>query len=433
MKNVACQKRKMSTTVQPVFCVPSTPSSPPTYSSVLTRPAPTSPQPKTPEKIPENYFKNYNSEFPLVNPNGTFTLFNWKNTKSSLKHKPFIGRTPPDTNSPNTLFIDRKSNPRISDNDLLSFFRKDLLGIAFDPANLFLQLTFKDAETFNHYLSLPNIKINDKEIHLTPPKSFPKSSLVIHLHGLPIQQSVTISSAINQALSPYCEIKEVAPVLLKDTELLTPKWDAVVTPISGKQIPIHLQILNSSIALTWSDSSPICLRCHNTSHKNQDCPLRPAPRPRPSRTYAAQNISNTNSHFHQNKSTPNIDPSANHTLDKSQTTENTQLQSSNPDVDMTDNNNPNDFISTNTSLQNSMHAPPISMDTSAANDNASSTHTNKNEDSTITDNSNDSPMDIQSSNNNNSFETVINRRSTRITKTSNTHPISPYTTNRPSK
>jgi len=235
-------------------------------------------------------------------------------------------------------------------------------------------------------------------------------------------------------------MKELAPVLLKDTELLTPKWDAVVTPISGKQIPIHLQILNSSVALTWSDSSPICLRCHNTSHKNQDCPLRPAPRPRPSRTYAAQNISNTNSHFHQNKSTPNIDPSADHSLDRSQTTENTQLQLSNPDVDMTNNNNPNDFISTNTntSLQNSIHAPPISMDTSAANNNASSTNTNSNEDSTITGSSiedkHNSLMEIESSNNNNnSFETVTNRCSTRITKTSNTHPISPYTTNRPSK
>src|SRR6185369_4086872 len=114
-------QRKMSTTAQPVSCVPSTTtSSPPTYSSVLSKPASTPPQLRSPEKLPENYFKNYTSEFPLVNPDGTFTLFNWKNTKSALKCKPFVGRSPPDTNSPNTLFLDRKSNPRISDNDLLS-------------------------------------------------------------------------------------------------------------------------------------------------------------------------------------------------------------------------------------------------------------------------------------------------------------------------
>ena len=300
----------MSTTVQPVSCVPSMSSSPPTYSAVLSRPAPTSQSQKTPGKVPENYFKNYTSEFPLVNPDGTFTLFNWKNTKSTLKYKPFIGCTPPDTNSPNTLFLDRKSNPRVSDKDLLSFFRNDLLGVDFDPANLFLQLTFKNDEVFNHYLSLPSIKINDKEIHLTPPKSFPKSSLVIHLHGLPIQQPETISSSINQALSPYCNIKEIAPVLLNDTELLTPKWDAVVTPIPGKQIPVHLQILNCSVALTWANSSPICLRCHNTNHINQNCPLHPAPCPRPSRTYAYQIApSNTNSNSllpqNNNKSTQN--------------------------------------------------------------------------------------------------------------------------------
>jgi hypothetical protein len=401
------QKRKMSTTVQPISCEPSTSFSIPTYSSVLSQPAPTPSQPKTPGKIPENYFKNYASEFPLVNPNGTFTLFNWKNTKSTLKHKPFVGRTPPDTNSPNTLFLDRKSNPRISDNDLLSFFRKDLLGIAFDSANFFLQLTFKDADTFNHYLSLPNIKINDKEIHLTPPKSFPKSSLVIHLHGMPIQQSEIISPAINQALSPYCDIKEIAPVLLKDTELLTPKWDAVVTPISGKQIPVHLQILNTSVALTWADSSPICLRCHNTNHKNQECPLRPAPHPRPSRTYAVQNISNTNanSHFHQNKSTMKINSSTNHS------------QSPDPlnsDIVMTDNSDDttNNFNSTNTSLQNSMHAPPISMDTSesAADNNNSINTTNMSISSTAS--VNYAPLDSSSTTDTNdkrSFHTIFTR------------------------
>jgi len=411
-------QRKMSTTAQPVSCVPSTTtSSPPTYSSVLSKPASTPPQLKSPEKLPENYFKNYTSEFPLVNPDGTFTLFNWKNTKSALKCKPFVGRTPPDTNSPNTLFLDRKSNPRISDNDLLSFFRKDLLGIDFDPPNSFLQLTFKDADTFNHYLSLPNIKINDKEIHLTPPKSFPKSSLVIHLHGLPIQQHEIISSSIDQALSPYCVIKEIAPVLLKDTELLTRKWDAVVTPISGKQIPVHLQILNSSVALTWADSSPICLRCHSTSHKNQDCPLRPAPRPRPSRTYAAQNKSNTNSHVNQNKSTQEIDSSANHSFNQSPTTKNPQLQLSDPlnsDVTMTDNSNDttNNLNSINTSLQNSMHAPPVSMDTSESDaDNSINTdYTNTSISSSAS--LNYAPLDSSSTtnpNDNRSFHTISTR------------------------
>jgi hypothetical protein len=407
----------MSTPAQPVSYVSSTDSSPPTYSSVLSQPAPTPPQQKTSGKTPENYFKNYTSEFPLVNPDGTFTLFNWKNTKSALQHKPFVGRTPPDTNSPNTLFLDRKSNPRVSDKDILSFFRNDLLGIVFDPANLFLQLTFKNTDTFNQYLSLPYVKINDKEIHLTPPKTFPKSSLVIHLHGLPIQQPETISSSINEALSPYCNIKEIAPVLLNNTELLTPKWDAVVTPVSGKQIPVHLHILNSSIALTWADSSPICLRCHSTNHKNQDCPLRPIPRPRSSRTYASQTtLSNTNSHLSQKKPTQAMTSSTNDSLNQPPITKNSQSQASdtlNPDIIMSDNsvdtNTASNFNSTNTSLQESIHAPPISMDTSE-----SDADINTNNNSPISSSAplNYAPSDSSStidSNDNRSFHTISTR------------------------
>jgi len=40
-----------------------------------------------------------------------------------------------------------------------------------------------------------------------------------------------ITNAISNALSPYCTIKEIAPVLISNTNLLTPKWDAVIEPI----------------------------------------------------------------------------------------------------------------------------------------------------------------------------------------------------------
>src|SRR5438128_2846313 len=150
----------------------------------------TLPQPST---VPPNYFTTYNSDFPLVNPNGQFTLFNWKNTSSSLQHKPFTGRTPPTTSSPNSMFLDRKSNPRIHDEHILSFFRNDLLGVAFFPSDQFIQLTFKDKTTFNHYLSNPQISINEKTIHLSPPRSHPRTTLVLHLHGLPIIPASAIS------------------------------------------------------------------------------------------------------------------------------------------------------------------------------------------------------------------------------------------------
>ncbi|CAG8468976.1 6049_t:CDS:2, partial [Paraglomus occultum] len=177
---------------------------------------------------------------------------------STSTSKEKIGRIPPDCNSPNSLFIDRKAN-RISDKTILEVFAKDLLGTAFFPSEQFVQLTFKDLETYEKYLHNLSFTVKDKTYHLSPPKHIPRSSLTIHLHGLPILPKPTISKAIYDALSEYCNVQDVAPVLIKGTELITPKWDAVVTPISHKQIPVHLNILDSSIALTWINSSKICL------------------------------------------------------------------------------------------------------------------------------------------------------------------------------
>jgi len=277
-------------------------SSPLSYSAVLQ-------QPPLPSSSPIKFIP---TNVPLVNPDGSFTIFSWKNTKSSLTNKPFVGRVPPDTSSPNSLFIDRKAN-NISDIAIQSYFRNDLLGVAFFPADRFLQLTFKDANTYEKYLSLASVIINDKHIYFTPPKSVPRRSIVVHLHGLPIMPHDTITDAITTSLSPYCTVKEVAPVLISGTNLLTPKWDAVVELIPDKQIPVHLTILDSSVALTFLNSASICLYCHKQDHLNGNCPLRPRPRPNPRKTYAAYTNSlnqlNTNSELNNTSSTAmNVDP-----------------------------------------------------------------------------------------------------------------------------
>ena len=144
------------------------------------------------------------------------------------------------------MFIDRKFN-RIGDQAILDYFRNDLLGIDFLPQQQFLQLTFKDENSFKHHLSSSPITLNDKLIHLTPPKNFPRSTLVIHLHGLPIMDKSTIEQSIHTALSPYCNIKEIAPIVLANTNILTTKWDAVVSPIANTKIPVHLNILDFCI------------------------------------------------------------------------------------------------------------------------------------------------------------------------------------------
>jgi len=272
------QKKNMSINSAPVTN-PSTLS----YSAVLQQPA-RLPSSSSIKFIPTNK--------PLVNPDGSFTIFSWKNTRSSLQDKPFVGRVPPNTTSPNSLFIDSKSNS-ISDKAILSFFREELLGVAFFPTERFIQLTFKDQLTYEKHLSNGCFVFENKTIHLTPPKTVPRQSLVIHLHGLPICSHDEITNAISTSLSKFCNIKEIAPVLIADTDLLTPKWDAVVQPIPGQQIPAHLTILNinASVALTFMNSPQICLRCHSQNHLNMNCPLCPTTirKPNPAKTYAGLN------------------------------------------------------------------------------------------------------------------------------------------------
>jgi len=256
-----------------------TPSSFQSSSSQQSSPSPPS------TSVPSNYFKKIPTNNPLVNPDGSFTIFNWKNTKTALLDKPFVGRVPPDTNSPNSLFIDRKFN-RIGDQSILDYFRDDLLGIDFFPQQQFLQLTFKDENSFKHHLSSSPVTLNNKLVHLTPPKNFPRSTLVIHLHGLPIMDKSTIEQNIHTALSPFCNIQEIAPIVLANTNILTTKWDAVVHPKANAKIPVHLNILDSSIALTWANSDQICLNCHSLKHTHKTCPLKQPPKPKPSRTFA---------------------------------------------------------------------------------------------------------------------------------------------------
>ena len=342
---------------------------------------------------------------PLVNPDGSFTIFSWKNTKSSLTNKPFVGRVPPDTSSPNSLFIDRKAN-NISDKVIGSYFRNDLLGVAFFPADRFLQLTFKDANTYEKYLALASVIINDKHIYFTPPKSVPRRSIVVHLHGLPIMPRDTITDAITTSLSPYCTVKEVAPVLISGTDLLTPKWDVVVELIPNKQIPVHLTILDSSVALTFLNSASICLYCHKQDHLNGNCPLRPRPRPNPRKTYAAFTNSLNQSSTNLNNATQtamNIDPQP----------------------------------STVTSnLQSSIHAPktPQISNESDEQDNDLSSSSSSNTSDVVNTNafSQDNSMEIETDQNDDTqtYEVVNNHRS-KHSKRANSHSSSssPYPTN----
>jgi hypothetical protein len=381
------------------------------YSAVLQQPSPL-PSTSPIKIIPTNV--------PLVNPDGSFTLFSWKNTKTSLTNKPFVGRVPPDTSSPNSLFIDRKAN-NVSDKAIHDYFRNDLLGVAFFPADRFLQLTFKDVNTYEKYLSMASVVINDRHIYFTPPKSVPRRSVVVHLHGLPIMPRDTISNAIADALSPHCTVKEIAPVLISDTNLLTPKWDAVVELIPDKKIPVHLTILNSSIALTFLNSASICLYCHKQDHMNSNCPLRPHPRPNPRKTYAAftnsQNKSNTNTNLNVSQATMNIDPQSSTTTVTSlpQNSLQSSIHAPNTKTQMSNESDKQDHITNDLPSLSSSPLSNISdnvnTDTNAfSQDNSMEIETEKNEDTQT-------------------YETTNHRSKLRKYTNSHSSSSSPYPTN----
>ena len=266
-----------------------------------------------------------------------FSFFSWKHTTSTLSDCPFVGRVPPLANhSPHSLFIDTKLNKGISEKAIFDFFRKDLLGIVPYPDENFVQLTFASQTAFETYLNQSPIQINNKPIHLSPPRNYPRKSLVIHLHGLPIIQKSVIHNAINTSLSPFCTVKEIAPIVYTDSDILTTKWDAVVSPLPDKKIPVHLKILNCPIALTWFNSDPVCLHCKAPGHSHHVCPqhkihlsLRP---PNDARTYAqatSQQLNHkTNLLSQHSSSTPLLQPNSQSTPSMPPTTT-TQSTSSN--------------------------------------------------------------------------------------------------------
>ncbi|CAG8481190.1 2672_t:CDS:2 [Paraglomus occultum] len=380
------------------------------YSAALQQPPPPS----------TSLIKVIPTSVPLVNPDGSFTIFSWKNTKSSLTNKPFVGRVPPDTSSPNSLFIDRKAN-NISDNAIKSYFRNDLLGVAFFPADRFLQLTFKDANTYEKYLSLSSVIINDKRIYFTPPKSVPRRSIVVHLHGLPIMPRDTITNAITNALSPHCTVKEIAPVLISDTDFLTPKWDAVVELIPDKKIPVHLTILNSSIALTFLNSASICLYCHKQDHMNSNCPLRPHPRPNPRKTYAAftnsQNKSSTNTNPNVSQATMNIDPQSSATTVTSISQNSLQSSIHAPKTQMSNESDKQDHI---TNDLPSLSSSPLS-----------NMSDNINTDTNASSQDNSMEIETEKVEDNQTYETTNHRSKLRSSRHTNPHSSSssPYPTN----
>ena len=252
--------------------------------------------------LPPNQILN-----PTIPTNSSFSLFNWRNTTSSLKERPYMGRSTPLSSSPNSLFLDARQF-KIPDKVLVDEFKDELIGVAFNPAIGFLELVFSSPESVEKHLSTP-IEYNSKQIHLSPPRNYIRKKLTLHLHGMPILKRETIHAAISEALMEYGNIIEIAPVLISNTNLLTPKWDVVIEPNHKKPIPTTLNILESTVVLTWVNSPKVCLHCKKDGHLHTKCPERNFPKhpatniasPHPTNTLSSH-TENSNAHIKTHKS-----------------------------------------------------------------------------------------------------------------------------------
>ena len=272
---------------------------------------------------------------PTIPSNTSFSLFNWKNTSSSLKNRPFMGRSTPLSSSPNSLFLDTCSH-KVPDQFIIDKFKNELIGVAFNPNMGFLELVFASKELFEKYLDEP-FEYNSKSIYLSPPKGHPRKKLILHLHGLPILDKETLSSAISSALSEFGSIIEVAPVVISGTNLLTPKWDVVIEPNHEKNIPTSLTIFDNVAVLTWVNSPKVCLHCKEDGHLHSECPKRSLPR-RPianlatitldTNTNSTNRSPSTKSSSSTNNSKSNPHKTQNISLDSMQKNQSTQQSSS---------------------------------------------------------------------------------------------------------
>ncbi|CAG8677872.1 4578_t:CDS:1, partial [Paraglomus occultum] len=93
------------------------------------------------QNLPPNQVIN-----PTIPINSSFSLFNWRNTTSSLKERPYMGRSPPLSSSPNSLFLDTRQF-KIPDKVLVDEFKDELIGVAFNPAVGFIELVFSSPES----------------------------------------------------------------------------------------------------------------------------------------------------------------------------------------------------------------------------------------------------------------------------------------------
>ena len=208
-----------------------------------------------------------------------FEVFNFENTQSNLTTKrPPSPRIPP-AKEPNSAFLDLMRMPSTLDGrKIAEAIPDEVIGTKFRADTKFIQLFFEQEEDADKFIKKGTLTTGDHHIPILPPKGKPLPLTLLKIDNVPIMGKKKLTKILTELLADHCCPKEVAPVTIKNTKLLTSRWEAVVEAVPGRKLngilPPVLEIEGQKILLSWAGSTPTCIQCLSSGHLRRNCPKR---------------------------------------------------------------------------------------------------------------------------------------------------------------
>jgi len=222
-----------------------------------------------------------------------FQTFSWNNVQSNLSDtRPRSSRIPPDSD-PLSAFLDLQKVPRSIDGRAIAgALPEEAVGIKFRADIKFIQVFFDTEEDADTFIAQGELEVDTNTIPILPPKGKLSEKTLIRLMNVPVRAAATIRPILVKALEQWCIVEEIQPITIKDTKLVTSRWEAVVSAPSGynlaKLLTPTLKIMKQTVLVSWPGSPPNCIHCLETGHLRKDCPKRATTAPLPRTTAPIQ-------------------------------------------------------------------------------------------------------------------------------------------------
>jgi len=203
-----------------------------------------------------------------------FQTFSWNNVQSNLSDtRPRSSRIPPDSD-PLSAFLDLQKVPRSIDGRAIAgALPEEAVGIKFRADIKFIQVFFDTEEDADTFIAQGELEVDTNTIPILPPKGKLSEKTLIRLMNVPVRAAATIRPILVKALEQRCIVEEIQPITIKDTKLVTSRWEAVVSAPSGynlaKLLTPTLKIMKQTILVSWPGSPPNCIHCLETGQQEK--------------------------------------------------------------------------------------------------------------------------------------------------------------------